>query len=293
MRNPARLLRLAAAAVCLMILTACVAPQQATSVPPAPAGSEEPIQPPPQRPAPLEKAEMPEIPLDELQPPYVFGRPLAAGEAAEDAAFANCAFIGDSRTEGLQLFGGLKQGDYLWYRGPVVYAGADPEEKVFRVGQEQLSLPEALSRKEYDAVYIMSGVNEMGNSAARFESALRKFIELVEEAQPEAVIYLQTILPVNDAVARKSGMRYFVTNRNVDTFNEIIVRMAEEKQVVLLDTAEVYRDESGQLPAEMTKDGCHFKSAYYPRWADYLRTHVMDPGRYRDSRAAAAEKETV
>ena len=288
MRNPAGLLT---AVLCFLILTACGAPPQTSSVPPGPAGSEEQTV-LPQTEQPLEKAEMPEIPLDELLPDYRFGEPLPAGDTAEDAAFDNCAFIGDSRTEGLQLFGGLKHGDYLWYRGPVVYAGADPEEKVFRVGQEQLSLPEALSRKQYDAVYIMSGVNEMGNSAARFESALRTFIGLVEQTQPEAVIYLQTILPVNDDAARANGMKSFVTNRNVDAFNEVIVRVAAEKQVVLLDTAEVYRGEDGQLPASMTKDGCHFKAGYYPRWADYLRTHVISPDRYRDSRAAA-EKETA
>jgi len=295
MKTPAKIL-LTAVTVMFFSLTSCgegTAPRD-SYIPPAPAGGEAadtPVTPLP------EKAVMPELPLDpelpenDSLPAYVFGAPLAAGEAAEDSRFANCAFIGDSRTEGLQLFGGLKSGDYLWYRGPVIYAAADPRERVFQVGQERLSLTEALSRKRYDAVYIMSGVNELGNSAARFASALRSFIDLVEAAQPDAVIYLQTILPVNDDAARASGMKSFVTNRGVDGFNEVIVRLAAEKRVVLLDTAEVYRGADGQLSADMTRDGCHFKAGYYPLWADYLRTHVMEAERYHSARITASEQE--
>ena len=98
MRNLARLLM--AAAVSFLMLTCCSAPPQTSGEPPAPADSEaQTVLPQPEQPP--EKAEMPEVSLDELLPPYEFGRPLAAGDPTEDAAFENCAFIGDSRTEGL------------------------------------------------------------------------------------------------------------------------------------------------------------------------------------------------
>ncbi len=59
-----------------------------------------------------------------------------------------------------------------------------------------------------------------------------------------------------------------------------IIRVAKEKRVVLLNTAEVYTDENGQLQADIAADGCHFTFSGYPRWIEYLRCHVIDAGRY-------------
>ena len=66
--------------------------------------------------------------------------------------------------------------------------------------------------------------------------------------------------------------------------DEVIRQVAEEKRVLLLDTAEVYRGEDGQLPGEMTSDGCHFKAKYYKLWAEYLRSHVVAPEDYLNDR---------
>ena len=143
---------------------------------------------------------------------------------------------------------------------------------------------QALGQKEYGAVYIFTGINELERSPEYFREKLTAFLDRVLELQPRAVVYLQTVLPVNEAAARQSSQQSFITNAGVDAFNEVIRELAAEKQVLLLDTAEVYRGEDGQLPAEMTSDGCHFKAKYYKRWADYLRTHVMEPEVYHQHR---------
>ena len=54
--------------------------------------------------------------------------------------------------------------------------------------------------------------------------------------------------------------------------------------MVLLDTAGVYRGPDGQLPEELTGDGVHFTSSGYKRWADFLRTHTMEPEEFLDLR---------
>lgn len=222
---------------------------------------------------------------------YEFGAPLAETTPVEDTYFDNAVFLGDSRTEGFQLFGGLKYGDYLWIRGAIVYIADNPKYAVFGTEEQKLTMLEALAQKQYGSVYIMAGVNELGSSPEYFESGLRKFVDNVIAAQPQAVIYLQTMPPVNDEAARSNGQRAYITNAGIDAFNEVIVRVAAEKQVVLLNTAEIYRGEDGQLPAEMTSDGCHFKSKYYARWADYLRSHVMDADTYHDKRSVETKPE--
>lgn len=262
-------------------------PEVSNSEPPSPevtptAVPTEPVEP---TNPPVETSPVPEIPL------YQFGTPLEETEKVEDTHFDTAVFLGDSRTEGLQLFGGIRHGDYYWARGMTVFRVDDPKSAIFEIDGEKYTMIGALRQKQYESVYIMVGVNELGYSAVSYEEGLGKFIDLVLEVQPNAVIYLQILPPVNDEVAQKNGLASYINNANINRFNEAIVRVAALKKVVLLDTAEVYRDENGSLPAEMATDGCHFIFSGYAPWANYLRTHVMDPEVYHMSRAAEVEPE--
>lgn len=218
-------------------------------------------------------------------PIYYFGTPLAETEPVEDSHFENAVFLGDSRTEGLQLFGGLKQGDYFWARGMSVFTADHPNYAQFEIDGEMYTLVGALSQKQYDSVYIMIGINELGYAASEYEEGLGVLLDKVLAAQPDAVVYLQILPPINDAEARANGLGSYINNKNVALFNEAIVRVAREKKVVLLDTAEVYRDESGELLADVSADGCHFVYGGYARWANYLRGHVMDAETYHYNRS--------
>ena len=225
-------------------------------------------------------------------PVYSFGTPLEETEPVEDTHFDTAVFLGDSRTEGLQLFGGIRHGDYYWARGMTVFRVDNPNAAVFEIDGEMYTMVGALRQKQYESVYIMMGVNELGYPASSYEEGLAIFIDQVLEAQPNAVVYLQILPPVNEEVAQKNGLADYINNTNIGKFNEAIVRIATQKKVVLLDTAEVYRDENGILPAEMAADGCHFNFGDYRHWANYLRNHVMDPELYHASRGTAEPEPT-
>lgn len=235
----------------------------------------------------VEPTQMPEF------PPYSFGAYLEKSEpVADDSFFDNAAFLGDSRTEGLQLYSGLTHGDFFWKRGMTVFR-VDSEEWTFVIDGEELTMIEALGKKQYDSVYIMIGVNELGYPVSSYEQGLGVFIDKVIAAQPDAVIYLQTMPPVNDQMARDNNLGSYINNDNINAFNEVIIRMATEKRVVLLNTAEIFRGADGQLPADMASDGCHFKYGSYGLWADYLRCHVIDPARYHYYRETPYTLESV
>ena len=219
-------------------------------------------------------------PMVERVEPYRFGQPVEESEPVEDSWFEDAAYVGDSRTEGLQLFSGLRVGDFLWSKGLNVFRAADREKKVVRVGEESFSILEMLERKTYGKVYIMIGINELGYSTASYEEGLRTLVDRVREVQPTAVIYLQTLPPVNETVAAASGLGSYIRNRKVNSFNEAIHRVAWEKQTALLDVAAVYRTEAGELAADMAVDGVHFFRSGYARWYEYLKTHTLDCERY-------------
>ncbi len=217
------------------------------------------------------------------EPLYQFGTPVEECEPlADDSYFEDAAFVGDSRTEGLWLYSDLHTGDYLYKQSMSVFHVDESDYSVTLNGQS-MTLMQALKAKQFGKVYIMLGLNELGYPASAYEEQLGKFLDDVIAAQPDAVIYLELMPPVNDALTKASWQN----NENVNTFNDINTRMAEQKHIALLNVAEVYRDGSGQLKEELaTSDGCHFQPDAYDLWADYLRSHVIDADWYFTSREA-------
>ncbi len=230
-------------------------------------------------------------PTPESAAPYEFGTPLAESEpVADDSFFDNTVFLGDSRTEGFQLFSGMKHGDFFWARGMTVFRADSEDYRPFEIGGRKCSMIEALALKQYDNVYIMLGVNELGYPAGSYESGLMALMDKIISLQPDAVIYLQLMPPLNDAMCRQHKLESYINNANLAAFNQAIVRVSAEKKVVLLNTAEVYTGPDGQLPAELANDGCHFAYSGYKPWADYIRNHVMDRERYFALREQALEQ---
>ena len=227
----------------------------------------------------------PETPPEEPAKAYVLGEAVPESEAVDDSWFADAVFLGDSRTEGLQLYSGITSGTFFWEWGMSVFKADDTGHRKVAVNGEKMTLMEALSTGTWKKVYVMIGINDLGYQASSYQQALGKLIDRVREIQSGAVIYLQTMPPINDAMAKENGMAYYVNSENVKAFNEAIVQVAKEKQVVLVDTASCLADSQGQLMADMSSDGVHFKRAGYETWLDYLKTHTLTDAAY----AAAQE----
>ena len=278
-----------AAALTLSLLAGCGDPDAALTEFPASDPLAADTDPVPATPGPTPES-TPEATLEPtpevtLWPVYEFGVPVEGGDPVEDDAFFdNAVFLGDSRTEGLQLYSGLKHGAFYWARGMTVFRADDEEYKVVSIGDEKLTMMDALRQQSFDAVYIMIGVNELGYPAASYEAGLSKLVDKVIEAQPEAVVYLQILPPLNDAMCRAKGLASYINSENLRKFNEVIQRVAAEKKVALLNVAEAYADENGQLPEKLSNDGCHFAYGAYSLWANYLRSHTIDRERYFYSR---------
>ena len=221
-------------------------------------------------------------------PVYEFGVPVKESDpVTDDSFFDNAVFLGDSRTGGLELFGGTKHGTFYWAQGMSVFRTDNEKYKIFSVDGEDFTMVGALGQRSYDAVYIMLGVNELGYSVESYEAGFSNLVDKVIAAQPEAVVYVQIMPPLNDAICQASGLASYINNVNLRKFNEAIQRVAAEKKVALLNTAEVYTGEDSQLPRELTNDGCHFVYRANGLWADYLRSHVIDRDCYFYSREQA------
>lgn len=281
----------ALALLCLCGCTAAKAPAEGTPEP-SPSASERVLpQAGTESAAPSQSVEQSEQPSELAVEPYWFGQPVEESDAAEDEYFSNAVFLGDSRTEGLQLYGGLHAGDFFWYKGMTVFQADDPEYRKIEVDGECYTLLEALALKDYAKVYIMIGVNELGYAASSYKKGLTEMVRRVKEIQPQAVVYLQTLPPVNESKAVSKKLGSYINNTNVRAFNRVVWEVAWEEKVALLDVASAFYTDRGDLAEDMAADGVHFYRKGYELWRDYLKCHVLAAARYAAGTALAEKPE--
>ncbi len=210
-------------------------------------------------------------------PPYDYAQPAPETDPVEDAWFQDAVFVGDSRTDGLRLYGGVKGADFICYKGLTAFE-FDNKACIERDGKKVTAL-EALSEKTYGKVYVMLGLNELGYSTEEFAKGYATLIDQVRQAQPNAVLYFQSVVPVNPQKCQEKKQPYYISNEKVAQFNAEITRLAEEKQVVFLNVADGLTDEDGILPYDSTSDGVHFSKDWYRTWFSYVKNHTVDPER--------------
>lgn len=196
---------------------------------------------------------------------------VKASDPVTDDYFADALFIGDSRTEGLSLYSGLDTAAFYTHKGLMVDTVFT--KPVVKMGDETVTIMEALETQKFNKIYIMLGVNELGWAyESVFIQQYGKVIDELKRLEPGARIYVQSILPVT---AKKSSDGGVYTNERIRLYNDLIVKMCEEKEVYYLNVAEAVQDASGVLPEEAAMDGIHLKPSYCVKWLDYLKSHTV------------------
>ncbi|MGN0164605.1 MAG: GDSL-type esterase/lipase family protein [Lachnospiraceae bacterium] len=192
----------------------------------------------------------------EAPKPTVSPEPTKALSFYEDALAGDC-FIGDSRTEELFYLTGVSTADFLYKTGLNVKAALD----------ENLIM-EPLSRNKYRNIYIEFGVNELGwYNLDYFEDCYVELINRVRELQPDATIYVQSIIPVSQHLSDNSSIE---TLANVEKFNKRVINAANRTGAVYLDVTIGICGESRVLPPDASYDGVHPNRKYVLKWLDYV-----------------------
>lgn len=210
--------------------------------------------------------------------PYDYSQPVAESEPVDDAWFADAVMIGDSRTDGMRLYSGIRGVDILCSKGLTVFEVME-DKPVVQTADGKTGVLQALAEKKYAKVYVSLGLNELGYfDDPGFAHTYAAMVERIRQLQPDADIYLQTIVPVNAQKCKETKQPYYVTNKQVGIYNEIIREIAQEKQVYLLNVGEIFVDENGELFYEASFDGIHFYKGGYVRLFEYLKTHTVKEG---------------
>jgi len=252
--------------------------------PEEPPAAETPVTPEVPRPEPVVSYEpvdaMPtepeEIPSEPEVPTYDYTMPAPETEAVDNSYFEDAAFVGDSRTDGFMIYSGIGCGRNLTSNGLSIFKLES--KKALKIGGEKYTLLEALGQEQYGKVYLCLGVNELGiyDDSGFYQSYLSA-IDAIRACQPNAVIYIQGLIPINEEEVAATGGQDYLKNDHLRVYNELMFQAAQEKQVVFLDLYTAFADENGALPAGASRDGVHLKKEYCQQWLAYLQTHTVDP----------------
>ena len=220
-------------------------------------------------------SEAPAKPAEESAEPETPAEPavriVPESEPAEEGYFADAVFLGDSRTEGFHLYSGLEEGQYLYAVGATVESVFTKATQETEAGK--VPMLDALADMDCGKVYIMLGVNELGwPKADMYREQYGKVIDRIREEHPEAVVVIQSLLPVS---AKQEAKGSYVNNERIAVYNGMLEELSAEKDCPYLNVAEAVTGEDGCLREELTSDGVHLNTAGCQVWLDYLKTHTV------------------
>lgn len=174
---------------------------------------------------------------------------------AQKNFFQNTLFIGDSRTVGLKEYGGIDGATFL------CDVGLDSAKAMTG------SLPSLLANHKYSKIYIMLGINEIGNPR---QTVLKHYRTLVQYVKNHASGARVTLMGNLHVTAQKASSDAFFSNSNIDSLNQQIAQIARVYGCRYLDPNPPFDDGTGALPEQYSGDGAHLYGKYYTLWKNWI-----------------------
>lgn len=206
--------------------------------------------------------------------PWEKGVVHTATDTVDASYFADALFIGDSRTVGLSQYCPELDEQAEFYAKISLTVKAALDKPFVKTEDGKKTVDELLSDgRQFGKVYIMLGINEVaGGTDESFAAEYSAMIDRIREKQPNAMIFIQSIMHVTK---RKSDNDGHINNPRIDSRNAAIARLADaEKGIYYVDINQAVDDGEGNLIADLSFDEIHLKAVSYGLWYDFLKTHA-------------------
>ena len=195
--------------------------------------------------------------------------------AAPEGYFADALFIGDSRMVGVGSYApqkGLLQGaKYYADTGLASYKfGKNESSSLDFKGQK---FADVLASNKFGKVYLMMGINELGNNHEATAKKFSALISQIQTAQPGVLIYVCANLHVT--ANPKTAYPKLVNNTNINALNSALQTICDNSTIYYLDVNPIFCDEKGYFKSDLTTDGVHPKAVGYIDWAKWFEQNVI------------------
>ncbi len=181
---------------------------------------------------------------------------------------ADTVFIGDSRTNGLTRYGFVSQGNVYAIDGFNHVSARTQKFLVLSGTNRKLTIAEAVGLVQPTRVIVSFGIN--GIAFMDSESFMSEYAGLLDDlkaASPDTLLVVQSILPVS---ANKAASSPGMSNRAIDSCNQKLKALTEEKGGIFLDSSGVLKDAKGNLASQYDSgDGLHLNKPAYQALLDF------------------------
>ena len=135
-------------------------------------------------------------------------------------------------------------------------------------------LEDAIAAAGAKKVYLMLGMNCIAGGVDRACQDLVTLVGRIQAKSPDTAILIQSVTPMTADSPRADDA---LNNTTIQTFNQQMQTLCQEKGWYFVNVAEALSDESGFLRSDFSGDkamGIHLNYNGAKAWADYLLTHV-------------------
>ncbi len=121
------------------------------------------------------------------------------------------------------------------------------------------------------SVFLMIGINDIGRGVpvGIIAGKIQKIVEKIKTKSPKTIIYLQSILPVNDTIMPYDYMKN--KSDKIVLLNKQVKSIAASENIRFLDLYSHFADGKGQLIPQYTTDGIHLSAAGYLFWVKIFK----------------------
>lgn len=130
-------------------------------------------------------------------------------------------------------------------------------------------------------VFLNIGTNDLSNPQIPISQMIENYDRIlckIEEALPQAEIYLMAYYPVNYEAAAEEMKECLKirTNEKIERANEEVKKLAQKHGQHYIDVNKNLKDEQGRLKAEYTIEGMHIKEEGYAAIYDDVMRYVKE-----------------
>jgi len=117
-----------------------------------------------------------------------------------------------------------------------------------------------------DAVFIMSGINNLAMGHRKFITTYRKIVRGLKKQYRSPKIFVQSLLPV---------LFPWISNEEIRDINLQLKKMADAEKVGYLDIYSLFLDHEGRTVADyLLEDGVHVSEKGYCVWSNEIEKHL-------------------
>lgn len=162
--------------------------------------------------------------------------------------FAGAVILGDSITTGFTEYEVLESTQVVAEKGVHL--------------TELDSMIEKMAELKPQVVFLALGLNDVTATDGDIDAFLQSYkavLDKVREQLPKTVIYVNSILPVQEKVIEEEP-----AYEKIPEYNEVLSQMCKEEKLTFIDNSELIKDEYYE------QDGEHMKSKFYSIWAERM-----------------------